>query len=414
MHALPKMEVFENVPVVPPPGAVWLMNMVDGGPIWPDFENQKSARHNRGGIPVDILPEESSEERIDIDEPCVWIGFAHWQFGHLVGEFLTRLPLSIRERPDDLYLFVAEPGKTAASLPRFFWDLIDWYGLRRDRVLIVTTPVTARELRVAPQGEHLPFCPPEPYYIELLEQISERNGLLPEKANLVYVTRAGMMSSGNGGHAGESYLVDRLKALGVSVMDPGSTKIRDQLAIYAGTDTLIFAEGSALHGRQILGRVDQKIIVLRRAPDFDVAKKQVGARCRDLKFVSVISTVVTPLRKNGREFKPRAFSVYDLDALFGAFLEHGVDLKPIWNQTDFARAQESDIRDWFEARYGVGGNFVLEPGIVSVTENTDPDHKLVRWLKTEYRRARQQRLEKLNPRRSMLHRLGARMKFIGK
>ena len=94
------------------------------------------------------------------------------------------------------------------------------------------------------------------------------------------VSRAGIAQRGGGGHAGESYLIGLLRSKGVTVLDPGQADLSVQMAAYAGAVRLIFAEGSALHGRQLLGRVAQDIDVLRRRPGKVMAQAQLQPRCR--------------------------------------------------------------------------------------------------------------------------------------
>jgi hypothetical protein len=343
MSVLAPMQVFRNIPVVPVTKVKRLKGQ--GGPIWPDFDTQVAARHCRGGVASDVLP--ARPKRLSpLAEPAVWAGFLPPHFGHLVSEYLTRLPQSLRDRPDDLYLFTAVPGMRAETLPGYVWDVIDGHGLRRDRVRVVEHPLLVQELRVAAQGETLGGGRPTDEFLDILATIAHRNGLVPEMNRYAFVTRAGLVQQGKGGHAGESYLAGLLQRLGVRVIEPGGLSIRRQMEVYAGAEALIFAEGSALHGRCLLGYVDQHIHVLPRRPFRKTARIQLGARCRQLSYHPVLAGRLgtrTDTRGNRNDLD---VGLYDPEVLFAVFLGIGIDLKPHWDPAAYHAAVRSDLAAW--------------------------------------------------------------------
>lgn len=346
MTALPDMQVFRDVPVVPV-GRVRGM-VAQGGPIWPDFDSQVAARHCRDGVPCDLLPRPPARSRI-LRKPAVWGGYLVSQFGHLVSEHLTRLPQSLRDRPEDLYLFTVQPGALGQPLPGYVWDLMDWYGVRRDRVHVVKRAWKVRELRVAAQGEMLGALPTMPAYLDLLDATAARNGLEPEPNRIVFVTRAGLVAAGQGGHAGESYLCALLDHAGVTVIDPGMLPIRRQMAIYAGAGVLVFSEGSALHGRCILGRLAQDIHVLRRRSMRNTARAQLSARCARLTYHQVLAgRLGTETDRRGSR-QDLEVALYDPEVLFDVFARLGVDLRGLWDDDAYRAAVRSDVVLWMAA-----------------------------------------------------------------
>jgi hypothetical protein len=343
MTGLAPMQLFRDVPVVPVRTIRRLKGR--GGPIWPDFETQVAARHCRDGIPSDSLPPPPARMR-PLRRPAVWGGLLATQFGHLVGEHLTRLPQSLRDRPDDLYLFTCMPGATPETLPGYIWDVLNWYGVVRDRVRLVLQPVMARELRVAGQGEMLGRVATSAEYLDILEATSRRNGLVPETNRHVFVTRAGMVPAGKGGHAGESYLAGVLDRLGVRVIEPGAVSIHRQMELYAGADTLIFAEGSALHGRCLLGRVAQDIHVLMRRPSRRTAEVQLRARCRRLSYHPVLAGRLGTRTEVRGSRKDLELALFDPEVLIPVFQDIGIDLRPHWDTEAYLAAVRSDVSAW--------------------------------------------------------------------
>lgn len=346
MTALPDMQVFHAVPVVPVARVTGMVPV--GGPIWPDYPDHVAARHCRDGKPVDVAPARPARMR-RMNKSAVWGGFLNRQFGHLVGEHLTRLPQSLRDRPDDLYLFTVHPQETKETLPGYIWEVLDWYGVRRDRVWLIRLPWLVKELRVAAQGEMLGGLQTPNEFLDLLDANATRKALVPVPNRLVYVTRAGFVASGKGGHAGEGYLAALLARLGVTVVDPGQLSIRRQMELYAGAQVLVFAEGSALHGRCLLGRVAQDIHVLRRRSMRNTARAQLAPRCQRLVYHQVLAgRLGTRTERRGSRVDLEA-ALYDPEVLFATFRSLGIDLRRHWDKAAYLAAVRADIDGWLAA-----------------------------------------------------------------
>ncbi len=346
MAALPPMQLFRDVAVVPVGKA--RRSVPTGGPIWHYFDAQVRARHCRDGRPSDRLPP-SPAQTTPLDEPAVWGGYLIHQFGHLVAEHLTRLPQSVRDRPEDVFLFTIQPGVDAENIPAHVWDVLSWHGVPRHRVHLVTGPLLVRELRVAAQGEMLGGVPTSPDYLDILEERARLNSLRHQPHRLVFVTRAGMVASGRGGHAGEAYLAGLLARLGVLVMDPGQMSIRDQLSLYAGAELLVFSEGSALHGRTLLGRVRQEIHVLRRRSLRNTARTQLGPRCTRLAYHQVLAARLGSATETRGSRSDLEVALYDVEILFHVFAGLGIDLRPHWDDAAYRAAIRIDLDGWTAA-----------------------------------------------------------------
>lgn len=342
------VQTFRDVPVMP----LQALREHDplGGPVWPDFDAQTTARFCRlPGVPVDALPaEEPCEE--EITEDAIWGGYLHPHFGHLVSEHLTRVLPGIHARPDDLVLFMVEKDRDPAQVAPHFHDVLNWYGVRRDRVRIISRPTLARRLSVVPQGEVLWGKAPDAGYLDLLDALPDRHGIDPVPGDIVYVTRAGLAAKGQGSHLGESYLVQLLQELGVTIFDPAGLSIRAQLERYAGARTLIFAEGSALHGRQLLGRVRQEVYVLKRRVRY-LARPMLRPRVRKLTYLNTNGGVLKMRDRDGRGYPHLNAVFYRTDALLDGFQAMGLDLRSRWDQQAYLAAALGDAAAWEQARH---------------------------------------------------------------
>lgn len=338
---------FSDVPVMPL--QAFSGHDPQGGPVWPDFATQTTARFCRQhGTPVDVQPtlEACSAE---IQEDAVWGGYIHPHFGHLIAEHLTRVLPSIHARPDDLVLFNLEQDRDPETVPHFFYQILQWYGLPRERIRIISKPTRARKLSVLPQGEVLWGKAPDVSYLDLLDTLPGRNGLDPKAGDIVYVGRLGLVTAGLGAHLGEGYLVRLLQELGVTILDPARLDLRAQLECYAGAKTLIFAEGSALHGRQLLGRVRQDVYVLKRRVRY-LARPNMKPRARRLTYVSTNGGTLRVRDRADKGFPHRNAVFYQTEALLGCFDAMGLNLRARWNQQAYLSAALDDAARWEAAK----------------------------------------------------------------
>jgi hypothetical protein len=342
-----ELRTFTDVPVMPLQG--FREHDPQGGPVWPDFELQTTARFCRfHGVPVD-LPPIPEPCRAEIEKESIWGGYIHPHFGHLIAEHLTRILPSIHARPNDLVLFITEKERDPESVSDHFYEILDWYGLPRERIRIIAQPTLVRKLSVVPQGEVLWGKGPDASYLDLLDAVADRNGLKPVASEIAYVSRLGLVAKGQGSHLGESYLVQLLRDLGVRIIDPARLSIREQLQYYAGAKTLIFAEGSALHGRQLLGRVRQDLYVLMRRVRY-LARPILRPRVRKLAYASTHGGILRVRDRANKGFPHLNAVFYQTEALLRCFDAVGLDLRSRWNQNDYLSAAISDAAHWEQAR----------------------------------------------------------------
>ena len=347
-----RMRTFQNIMVVP--STLSRRFLPNGGPVWPDYDEQTEIRHCRGGVPADSLPKARQRPRETIETPCVWAGIAHEHFGHLVAEFLTRVLASRALRPDDTYLFLADPGKTEADMPGHFWALLEWYGLPRHQVRFVNHPMRVRTLHVLPQTEALHQITPNPQVLDLLDTNARLNELQPRPTQVLYVGRTQIDRGIGGGHAGESYLVQLLQGNGVTVIDPAGMPLRDQLEHYAGAEVICYCEGSAIHGRQLLGRRKQQIVILNRRPRTRIAKAALEARLCSVTYAEVTKCIATTILPVGKAELQLGLAFYDLPVLFRTFRDLGLRLGRVWDDRAYSAAREADAAQWLSGRMAPG------------------------------------------------------------
>jgi hypothetical protein len=277
--------------------------------------------------------------------PLAWIGPIIPHFGHQLAEFSMRLWPTLRAWPGAVVAFGTHPASDYQSLehtPPFFQEMLRWFGISEDRVTVVANPTVAGEVFVAPQAEQLGGPPPTADYLDSLDELATRRLGKWKQDGFAYISRAGMHAR----FAGEAYLERTLASVGVRIIRPERMSLRVQLRAYLSAEHLIFAEGSALHGTQLLGRSLGHVTVLVRMPGMRVAESSLEPRARTLRYLDVTSGLLHGLSTTGDSAHPVGMPVLDEGVLVDELEHIGITLRRHWNSADFVASRDRDISEW--------------------------------------------------------------------
>ena len=321
-----------------------------GGPIWPDWDQQRLARHCREGRPFDIRPEDPETVEHYV-ETLAWGGGIDPQFGHQVADFSARLLATTLAHPELPIAFASKPERgwrTLDDTPAFFAQILDWFGIPRERVHFINESTMVGQLFVAPQAEQLDGPGPSADYLDALDRLAAaRLYELPvERVPALYVSRAGMPAR----FAGETYLERALVEAGVHVMRPETLPLLEQIRSYRAAERIIFAEGSAVHVLQLLGHVDADVGVLVRRGGTHIAQPNLLPRVRSLDYEDGTAGMVLGILPSGRRATHLGLSVLRQDAIVDMFARLGVDLVGRWSDSAFGQARDEDVLAWADAQ----------------------------------------------------------------
>ena len=344
------LQTFRDVPIMPysalleqkPEGFVFHR----GGPVWPDWDRQVTARYCHSGRPVDLPPVPLPIEDT-IDEPLAWGGPVHRHFGHQIADFSTRLLPTLESWPDAVFAFGVGPkvrARSPADAPRFFTEILAWYGIPIDRVRWLDRPTLARCLLVAPQAEIQRVPGERPHLLDALDALADRHLGTRSRSGTIYVSRAGQGTR----FAGESELERALERAGVKTFRPETSELREQLATYFRADRLIFAEGSALHALQLLGRGIGEVHIIRRRPTHGegINAAFLQPRARQVVFHDLGPVLLHEHGPTGVPRFAKGLTVLDEDRLLAGFDGLGIPLRRHWDSPRYRSACDRDLREW--------------------------------------------------------------------
>lgn len=191
--------------------------------------------------------------------PALWAGpyFAH--FGHMLAESIHRL-WAARHFPDYRdapILFQAMPD--AVRRP-WFDAMLGLVGIAPERVVLIDRETRIEELHVPAQGRALGGALLLPDYLWLfpLAPIAVP-GDAPKR---LYVSRTGYTHSGI--YLGESLIERILAQAGFAIVHPETLPLATFAGMLRGAETIVFAEGSAIHNLELTGPVAARVMVIGR------------------------------------------------------------------------------------------------------------------------------------------------------
>lgn len=246
-----RVQAFRHPLVAPPPIGF------NGGIVIDDASPHQRLRHSRCWSPVDHFDPSLDFSR-RLDGRFLYFGPIYDHFGHVMAEMIHRLIPSLKQFGRRQLLMVDlvhdGPARTHADLPSFLKDVLRIAGVGEGQVTIVHEDVTVSELMVCEQGSDLGFGPKDGYLSYLSEIVSPQlDALLPRRhtGSKVYVSRSGLPPGGS--FLGESYVEEHLADEGFMIFHPQNFDLLVQMQVYRSADVLVFPEGSACHGTELLG-----------------------------------------------------------------------------------------------------------------------------------------------------------------
>lgn len=236
-----------------------------GGPILSD-PSLEAFRHHRGGVVVDNFTDAFNDGRF-IAGDLIYAGAIYDHFGHFMAEMIHRIlparALGFRHR----FLFVGarghEPHASFDRLPSHIRDILSFLGLGSDDVVIALEDVVVERLHLMPQAaQH--HGDPADWYLDILGAHAEATldaafGRV-SRPQRIYVSRT--RQALEGGILGETHLEAWLEEAGFQPFYPEELSFAEQLDHYRKAECVIFTQGSACHGTELLGRNAMRSVVL--------------------------------------------------------------------------------------------------------------------------------------------------------
>ena len=319
------------------------IRVIAGGPVY-NKNAPRYVRHSVGLIPIVFDENSEPKETSDTIDSGVWCGHVSLHFGHMVSDYSMRIAVSAAKHPDKYLLFALQEKININSIPNFFWDIVSSLGAKRENVRFINRPTLVKELIVYPQAERRYDGVPCKKYLDLIDSLRPP---VEKCYQTIYFSRANYLM---GGFAGERYLEEVLKEIGVLVVRPEEHPLEIQLNFCQQAERLIFAEGSAVHLLQLLGTDIGDVVVLNRRTvimSFGFfCRGSILPRAKSLSYISSIEDIVycKPEVANNN-----GITILKTDEKFFAKLKKsGADIEGVWDQQKYNHVRNADILKWID------------------------------------------------------------------
>jgi tetratricopeptide (TPR) repeat protein len=317
-----------------------------GGPVLTDpaLDHFRHRRHHRA---CDVFDAEASFDQ-RLEGEWVYVGPKYHHFGHIMAEIAHRILPSRMFFPDvHHYMLVTTvddcdpPG--FGSLDRAFAELLEFCEIDRDWITIVNENTVVESLSICEQGSNFGGRPGT-WYLDLLREFSMRrldelHGSRPSPEK-VYVSKSRIPHGGT--ILGESYIEELLSQQGFFIFHPEEAPLSVQMDVYRKAKELIFSEGSACHGTELLGTemLGRTFVLVRRMEVCGDLVNVLGPRSKEFgMFIDtfLLGTIVVhpETRHPHTEF---GVSLLDIDRFVSYLRDH-----------ELASLNDMDIRRYFDA-----------------------------------------------------------------
>lgn len=327
---------------------------------------------------LEIHPPEPALNLPVLEGPTLYAGpyFAH--FGHMLAECIHRLWAvhHFAHLRGARILFQAE---TEPARPAWCDAVLDMCGIAPERVLLLDRTTRIEELHIPAQGRALGGALLFPDYPSLfpLVPIASQPGGPPH----LYISRSRHIGSGT--YLGESLIERLLAQAGFTIVHPQDMPIRAVAEMLKAAETIIFAEGSAIHNLELTGPVRARVMVIGRREGL---KRRFGAvlesLCNDVRLFAAARTAGS-LEWDAARDAPRhgvACSLVPIPRLIEAISDFTGITLPQPDQAEIIAAMASDLlRYLLDLRAGVNASDA-ELGRALRALRTDPGIAELRTL----------------------------------
>lgn len=257
-----------------------------GGVVFEDADSPDVAplRHSRYWRPFDSSAKDANYDAY-LPGQYIYGGPLYHHFGHFVAEMIHRIMPGRQIRPDWRLLFMAplsQPG-APVEVPPYIAAVLDFFGLSLANIEIANRDTIVEDLLVVESGSDFGGGP-KPGYTDLLETYTPGRiaQAVPEDfgSGNLYVSRSKIMHGGS--YLGEKYLERWLATAGFKTIFPEDLPYLHQIKYYASADTVVFCEGSACHGAEVLGTrgLNNCVLLGRRQNHLDIFSRILRSRSR--------------------------------------------------------------------------------------------------------------------------------------
>lgn len=326
-----------------------------GGLVLGESATDQKLRHTRYWRPVDSFDADRSHHET-LDGEYIFAGPIYNHFGHFMAEMIHRVVPSKRKFDKHPWLFVtdidAPESVVQESLPKMCLDVLSFLEIPPEKIEVVSRNKIVHRVLICEQGSDLGGGP-KPGYLDDLRVFTERRiGPLHQDdpaISKVYVSRSALSG---GGFLGEGYLEELLVGEGYTIFRPERHSVSRQMDVYRKSDIVIFPEGSAAHGVELLGSGMLKTcaLLVRRTDHQLLFERVLEPRARRFHSLnaSVVLGTIFADRARGVPIEDLGVAVIDIGQLRSFLRRFGLARLASFDPSVYIAALQKDVVKYIE------------------------------------------------------------------
>jgi len=364
-----RVQAFRHPLVAPPPTGF------HGGPVLGDSPTEVKLRHSRYWRPVDHFLENTVKYSA-LPGHHIYLGPIYHHFGHVMSEMVHRILPSLRIFPRERFLLVTTLRDMKYTnpdrMPKFFSEILEYFQISQDRLSIINDDRLVDRLSICEQGSDFGGGPKPGYLGDL------RTHAVPSLARLhrddmvfekIYVSRGNIPHGGS--VLGEHYLERLFEENGYLIFHPEQCSLTMQMHIYNSAKIIVFAEGSACHGTELLGEemLGRCIFIKRPGGHADIFRKILSPRALEFRvFDGVINIGSAVVNAAGKPLAHLGSYAVDLRLFAEFFRESGMAFSGCADVGAYFDAAERDFDRYLAHHVAAGSRMVSDPDITKMRQ----------------------------------------------
>lgn len=324
-----------------------------GGVVLQSPEQQRF-RQIRYGTPCDMF-DDCTMPKDFLAGTYAYAGPVTNHFGHYMAEMPHRILHAKKHFNPDKWLFIAQQKSTQTSyhsLPPTVREVVHFFELPLNNIEVVNKNIYVKKLLICEQGSAL-GSGPKSYYLDALSEYSswKLNQLFKDNTShkKVYVSRSNILTGGI--FLGEKYLEQLLEQEGFYIFRPEKFPLLQQMNLYRKADKVVFAEGSACHGLELLGRevINSCYFFARRKNSIELFKQTLEPRCHELSHLEATDSVGSFLfdKATGINHLHLDASLFNIELLIDFCRTNNIAQLKTFNKQKYISQASKDLMNYF-------------------------------------------------------------------
>lgn len=340
----------------------------NGGVVFDQGEpGQKNMlRQTRYWEPCDSFQAEKSDS-FRLPGSYIYGGPIYNHFGHFMSEMVHRIVRGRNIWSGCKFLFVTAKGAPSSKdyLPSYIKEILNFAGIADNEYDIISEDCTVEHLLVVEAGSDFGGGPKAGYLDELAAWGAGRISADKDAAKRLFVSRARIKQGGF--FLGETYIEQWLASAGFLAFHPEKFSFRDQLQAYLSAENIIFSEGSACHGAELLGAdsIGRCLVLTRRASHQEIFSRVLQPRSKEFQSHIVGRDLGTALVRTESNTPLPEFSVSLIDPVVirQSLEEFGCPITERFDIEAYEHAAQGDL-DAYIDHYEKNPSDIITPALI--------------------------------------------------